>query len=332
MKISDLGEFALINLIKGIVEQGQSRSLPSHQIVAGLGDDTAVWHSEEALTLATTDTMVEGIHFEPRLSTWEDLGWKALAVSLSDIAAMGGLPRYALVSLAMPPPTEVEEITALYRGMVEIANRYEVALVGGNTTRASELSITTTVLGSATEKGVLRRFAARPGHLAAVTGYLGLAAAGLQMLTRPLFFDKETETLLKTAYLRPQPRLAEGRILVKHGVKAAIDISDGLLSDLSHICQASGTSARVEVDKLPLHPALETAFPYETLELVLPGGEDYELLFTAERDIIDRVREEIPGPVSIIGQITEGPGEVTLIDEKGRALSLARKGWEHFKG
>ncbi|MFC1962821.1 thiamine-phosphate kinase [Chloroflexota bacterium] len=332
MKVSDMGEFALIDLIKSIIEQSQKRELSSHQVVTGIGDDAAIWHNEEGLALATTDTLVEGVHFKPGMGTWEELGGKALAVSLSDIAAMGGIPRYALVSLTIPPSTEVGTITALYRGMIEAANRYEVALVGGNTTRATELSITTTVLGSATEKGVLRRSAARPGHLIAVTGYLGLAAAGLRMLTLPPSLDKESEKLSQAAYLRPQPRLVEGKTLVEHGVKAAIDISDGLLSDLGHICQASGVGARIEVDKLPIHPVLKRAFPGEALELALSGGEDYELLFTAEEDIMDRVREEIPGLISIIGRITEGPGEISMVDDKGQVLSLARKGWEHFKG
>ncbi|MBM2831866.1 MAG: thiamine-monophosphate kinase [Dehalococcoidia bacterium] len=330
MKVSELGEFALIDLIKRTIEQSQNRDILSRQqVVTGIGDDAAVWRSRHGLALATTDTLVENVHFRRGMGTWEDVGWKALAVSLSDIAAMGGLAGYALISLAMPPSANVEEITALYRGITELANKHDTALVGGNITRASELSITSTVVGSSSGNEVLRRSTARPGDLIAITGHTGLAAAGLRMLTRHQSTDRDTQTVLRNACLRPQPRLAEGQVLLKHGVRTAIDISDGLLSDLTQICRASRLGARVEISKLPIHPALKQAFPLVALELILSGGEDYELLFTADKDVIERVAKEIP--VTAIGEMTSGRGDVYLVDDRGRILSPARRGWEHFK-
>ncbi len=239
-----------------------------------------------ATVLATTDAMVEGVHFATGTPWWE-LGWKALAVNLSDIAAMGGVPGHALVNLSLPGDTEVEDVAQLYRGMAELANQQKVAIVGGNITSAPVVMIAVTVIGRGLKEGLLRRSAAVPGDRIAVTSYLGSAAAGLRMLTGGLKFPPEAAALLKKAHLQPQPRIAEGQVLVKQGVRAAIDISDGLVADLGHVCAASKVGATVRVNAVPVHPLMKEAFGKDALGLALTGGEDYELLFTAGERIIE---------------------------------------------
>jgi thiamine-monophosphate kinase len=280
--------------------------------------------------LATIDTMVQGVHFGSYTS-WRELGWKAMAQNLSDIAAMGGCPEYALVSLTLPGDIEVSSITQLYHGMMEIANQFELVIAGGNISSAPLVVITIALMGKAQGKRILTRSAAKPGDLIAVTGYLGTAAAGLKMLASQLQFDSQTMALFRQAHQHPVPRVLEGQILSRHQVQAAIDISDGLAADLIHICEASHIGAQVEIDRLPIHPRVWAAFPNEALSLALSGGEDYELLFTANLETINKVKEEISCPITVIGNIVEAsPGQLTLIDKEGKPFTRDKEGWEHF--
>ena len=333
MKVSELGEFGLIDLLAKMVSSSQNnQSEPCQQLIVGIGDDAAVWHGDASTQLATIDSLIQDVHFSLRIISWKELGWKALAVNLSDIAAMGGTPGYALVSLALPGDTEVEDVATLYEGVIELAQQFKVAIVGGDTCQAPVVSITVTILGSIRGKHVLSRSAARPGDKVAVTGYPGSAAAGLEMLTNKLQFAPEVTTYLRDSFLRPLPRIAEGQLLVEQGVTTAIDISDGLLSDLRQICKASQVSARVEVDRLPVQSMVRDNFGKRALELALSGGEDYELLFTAGAEVINKVRGEAPCPVTMIGEITAGkPGEVSLFDTNGNPFNLREAGWEHFR-
>ena len=333
MKISELGEFGLIDLLAGMVDAAQDKETAARQqLILGIGDDAAAWKSDNSVQLATVDALVQDVHFTLETTTWEELGWKALAVNLSDIAAMGGLPRYALVSLALPGQTEVEDVTSLYRGMIKLAQQFRVAIVGGNMSSAPLIVINITVLGSAEgDKQMLTRSAARAGEKVAVTGDLGASAAGLEMLTKHLSFKAEAADSLRKAFLTPYPRVAEGRLLVEHGVRAAIDISDGLLSDLRHICQMSRVGARIEIDRIPVHPAVKANFGNKALELALSGGEDYELLFTASAGVIDKVRAAASCQVTVIGEVTaEKPGEIILVDGKGKPIDPTVMGWQHF--
>lgn len=330
MKVSELGEFGLIELLAEIVSRA-SASEKAPQPLLGIGDDAAAWHTEASLQLATTDTLVQDVHFTLGTATWEELGWKALAVNISDIAAMGGLPSYALVSLGLPGETEVDGITKLYEGMTLVARQYDVAIVGGDVIRAPLVIISLVVIGRATGDNILIRSAALPGDQIAVTGYLGASAAGLKMLTNRLEFDRETTALLREAHLRPHPRVAEGNILAQHGVRAAIDLSDGLVSDLGKVCQASGVGARVQVDKIPVHPMVRANFGDNSIELALSGGEDYELLFTCKIGLINQIKKLMPSPITVIGEVTsDQPGQVTLLDEKGGMVRLGKEGWDHF--
>ncbi|MFC1981720.1 thiamine-phosphate kinase, partial [Chloroflexota bacterium] len=270
---SELGEFGLIDMLARMVYKSRKTQSASWQkLILGIGDDAAVWQGDASTQLATVDSLVQDVHFTLKTTSWSELGWKALAVNLSDIAAMGGIPAYALVSLALPGDAEVEDVAALYEGMIELAQRFGVAIVGGDTCRAPLVSITITVLGSAVNKRMLTRSAANPGDKIAVTGTLGGAAAGLEMLMNQLQFDPEATANLREAFLRPLPRVAEGQLLIERGVETAIDISDGLISDLGHICKASQVGARVEIDRLPVHPAVKDNFGDKSLEIALSGG------------------------------------------------------------
>lgn len=334
MRVSELGEFGLIDLLAKTVSGSQDKQFTAwQQLILGIGDDAAAWYGDASIQLATVDSFIQDVHFSLGIASWEDLGWKALAVNLSDIAAMGGLPRYALLSLALPDSTEVEDVTALYRGMTELTKQFEVTIVGGDTSSAPLVIITVTILGSTEgrDKRMLTRSTAAPGEKVAVTGYLGAAAAGLEMLTKQLQFDSEATDSLRRAFLRPSPRIAEGQLLVGQGVKTAIDISDGLISDLNHICKASQVGARIEVDCVPISPAVRANFGDEALELALSGGEDYELLFTASAEVINKVRTAASCPVTIIGEVVaDKVGRTTLVYEKGDPVNLPRAGWEHF--
>jgi thiamine-monophosphate kinase len=326
MKVWGLGEFGLIELIAEIVGKASRKD-----IILGIGDDASVWRTESSIQIGTTDILIQDVHFTLKTTTWRDLGWKALAINISDIAAMGGKPSYALVSLGLPPETEVDSVAELYRGLMEIATKFDVDICGGNISSAPVAIINLSVIGEASHN-ILTRSAALPGDQIAVSGYLGQAAAGLKMLRAGLEFDSETTAFLREAHLRPCPRVAEGQILVQNGVRAAIDLSDGLVNDLAHISKASHVGAKVWVHRLPIHPLVSAAFKEESLGLALSGGEDYELLFTAKSDVIERVKGLMPSPVTVIGEILSGePGQVTLYDERGQIVEWNEQGWEHLR-
>ncbi len=332
MKVSEIGEFGLIDLLAEMATRDKQKEA-GHRLIIGIGDDAAVWHGDTSIQLATIDALIQNVHFSLDTASWEEVGWKALAVNLSDIAAMGGLPRYALVSLALPGNTEVEDVTALYTGMIDLAQQFEVVIAGGNISSSPQLAIHMTVLGSTAspEKQILTRSAARPGDRVAVTDHLGAAAAGLEMLGKNLQLEPEAAALLRGAFLKPRPRIAEGQLLVEHGIKAAIDISDGLVADLSHVCAASHVSARIEINRVPVSPPVTENFGSRALELALSGGEDYELLFTGSSEATDKITRAASCPVSVIGEITTGKaGEVTLVDSRGNPFTLDKPGWEHL--
>jgi thiamine-monophosphate kinase len=335
MKVSELGEFGLIDLLAKIAGRTQGDQSPAWQnLLIGIGDDAAAWRGDASIQLVTVDSFIQDVHFSLDITPWQEAGWKALAVNLSDIAAMGGVPRYAVVSLALPDDTEVDDVTALYHGMTKLARESGVAIVGGDTSRAPQVALNITVLGSTQNKSgsMLTRSGAKPSDKIAVTGYLGAASAGLEMLSGTLRFDDEASAHLKQAFLHPYPRISEGKLLLEQGVRAAIDISDGLVSDLGHICQASQLGAHLKVDSVPVDPAVRARFGNRALELALSGGEDYELLFTASAEVIDKIRKIANCPITVIGDmVADKENKVTLFDQRGNPFTLDRGGWEHFK-
>lgn len=335
MKVKELGEFGLIELLIGMV--GRERRGPDNASPFGFrlevdaGDDTAAWRCGQVTELCTTDTAVEGVHFTPATIPWQDLGWRIMAANVSDIAAMGGLPLYALVTLGLPGEAEVEDVVELYGGMLELSNEYGVAIVGGDVVR-SPIFFVTVALTGVHDGTPLLRSAARPGELVAVTGYLGSSAGGLEMMVSGLSLRREVEEHLRGAHRRPRPCVAQGRALAWAGVRACIDISDGLVDDLSKLCKASGVAARVEAGRVPIHPLLREAFPERCLHLALGGGEDYQLLFTAPREVMERVLPQLEQPAALIGEVEAGePGRVTVITPKGERLADISGGWDHFR-
>jgi thiamine-monophosphate kinase len=329
MKVSEIGEFGLIELLNRIIEENRNSRHPAWKnLKVGIGDDAAAWNNADIMTLLSTDCLVQDVHFKPGQTGWKDLGWKALAVNLSDIAAMGGTAEYAVVTLGLPAETIVENITEIYKGMLDAANEFGTVIAGGDVTSSKTFFISVTVTGSAGEH-ILRRSAARPGDLVAVTGYPGSAAAGMKLIGSGTAATGDSP--LKQAFLRPVPRLAEGRSILDEDGICAIDISDGLMADLGHICQASRVEARINTDSLPLHPAARRIFPAEALDMALGGGEDYELLFTASANVIEKVRARTSIPVTTIGEIIAGqPGIVQVMDSCGHLYKPARVGWDHF--
>jgi thiamine-monophosphate kinase len=331
MKVSKLGEFGLIDLLSKMISDAKVNRLAPDRPIIGIGDDAAAWRPNGRIELATVDSMVQDVHFNAEIISWRDLGWKSLAINLSDIAAMGGIPDYALVALSLPEESPVADITALYDGIIEMAKESQTAIVGGNISRAPQISITITVIGHSVSEDLLLRSAAHHGDVIAVTGNPGSAAAGMEMLTQNLKFKPDARHYLESAFVHPVPRLAEGQILVKNGIKAAIDISDGLLSDLRHICEESKVSARVYAKRLPIHPLVSATFGDKAPGLALAGGEDYELLFTGGVEAVNKAKTEITCPVTAIGEITEGePGTIELIDPLGKVVKTGKTGWQHF--
>ena len=330
MRVSELGEFGLIDVLARLAPRGDE----GHRILVGIGDDAAVWRSEDLAVLATTDTLVEGVHFTS-LIPWRQLGWKALSAGLSDVAAMGGEPRYALIALSLTEQTEVEDVSQLYLGMADVAVQFGVAVVGGNVSRAAATTVTVTVIGRVKEDRMLTRSAAQPGDLIAVSGYLGSSAAGARMLGLGLEFKPETDGFLRSAHLRPSPRIACGRHFAAQGVRTAVDISDGLIADLNHVCGSSEVGAIVQADRIPIHEAVKDAFPDGYLDLALSGGEDYELLFTASPEIINGAMNSwaIVGDclTSVIGEITARKG-ILVVGADGQPYPVVSSaGWDHFK-
>jgi thiamine-monophosphate kinase len=324
MKVKELGEFGLIDLLAKMVGGAKDERL-----LIGIGDDAAAWKGDTSIQLASVDSFIEGVHFPSGIAPWKELGWKALAANLSDIAAMGGVPRYALVSLALPEDTEVDDIKNLYLGMGELAKQYGVTIIGGDISRAPIVAITITILGSSPIRKILTRSSARPGDIVAVTGSLGAAAAGLEMLKKELKFDPQASARFKQAFLHPTPRIAEGQLLADQGVKTAIDISDGLVADLGQIGKSSKVGARIEAERVPVEPLVKAEFGERALEMALSGGEDYELLFTAEAEVLDKVKQVASCPITVIGKIVAGKG-VTVVDRRGKPIKLGKAGWEHF--
>jgi thiamine-monophosphate kinase len=333
MRLYELGEFGLINLIRSSSTRYEdSGHTPWQEVLVGIGDDAAAWQSGNRIQLATTDTLVQDVHFDPRIINWDELGWKALAVNISDIAAMGGIPKYALLSLALPGELEVEDISKFINSMMHMAREFRVAIVGGNVATAPNVVITVIIIGCSKGKTMLKRSTASSGDQIAVTGYLGSSAAGLEMLKGKAIPDPEISNLLRRAHFKPMPRVEEGQILIEQGVKTAIDISDGLVADLDHVCESSKVNAKINIEQVPVHPVVIANFPNHQ-ELALCGGEDYELLFTADEATVARVKQALNCPVTIIGNVTREklPTRVTVVDNKGNIIPYKKGGWEHFR-
>jgi len=337
VELRALGELGVLARIRTAV--GKTRSTG---VRIGIGDDTAVLAVTPGTSLlATTDLLVEDIHFRRAWASPADIGWKAMAVNLSDVASMGGVPRWALVAAALPATAEVQEIDALYEGLLAAATPHGVTIVGGDTsTSRLGWTINVTLLGEHSGAPKLRS-AASPGDVVAVTGSLGRAAAGLALLEQgsTTALSAQTQDALTRAHLRPMPRLAEGRWLGEQpGVHAMMDLSDGLSTDLGHICRESDVGARIALDRLPMPPAVREAadaLGTDPSEWAAAGGEDYELLLTCAADMVERLAEGLRAAtgtaLTAIGRIEPREASVTYVDARGEPV-LLRGGYQHFHG
>ena len=327
----DLGEFGLIARLLPLLDASGPPAL------VGAGDDAAAWEQPAAVVVASADALVEGVHFDLALTSWADLGWKSLAVNLSDLAAMGATPQWALVTLGVRPDAPVAGLEDLYRGLAAVGARYGCRVAGGDTVGVRhETLIGVTVLGAVPsgEGGtLLRRDRGRPGDRLAVTGTLGASAAGLHALRHPGDLPAALLAPLAAAHRRPLPQVAAGQALRRAGVRCAMDVSDGLLADAAKLGAASGAGVRLAAGRLPLDPGVRAAFPQRALAWAAAGGEDYQLLFAAPPQTMVGARRAL-GDAGVaateVGVLTDQPGTVQLLDEDGREVVLGDAGWDHF--
>ncbi|HLG36260.1 MAG TPA: thiamine-phosphate kinase [Bacteroidia bacterium] len=343
-ELSTLGEFGLIDLI------AKSTDTKNKETIKGIGDDAAVIRLTpdpspkergETVAVVTTDMLVEGVHFDLIFHPLKHLGYKAVAVNLSDVCAMNAIPKQILVSIALSNRFSVEAVEELYSGIKLACNKYNIDLIGGDTTTStSGLILSVTAIGTAAKDEIVYRNGAKEHDLICVSGDLGGAYIGLQLLEREkkVFLanpkmqpELEGNDYILERQLKPEPRKDIIEKLRELGVKptAMIDVSDGLSSDLLHICRQSGVGAAVYEDKIPIDPlTCERAreFNLDPTICALSGGEDYELLFTIRQSDYEKLRPHLD--ISIIGHITEKNAGVNLLDKSGNPIKITAQGWD----
>jgi len=331
MRLSELGEFGLIRRFAPHFEKGVAPG------TVGIGDDCAVIPQGDERLLVTTDLLVEDVHFLRRGIRARDLGYKSLAVNLSDIAAMGAVPESAFLSLALPKDTDVAWIDAFFEGIAELAETSGTALLGGDTTGSRQgVIINIAVMGRARPEHIKLRGDARPGDIICLTGPTGESGAGLKVLleNRPA---GELESRLIEAHNRPRPHLEEGLFLGgQHAVHAMMDVSDGVDSDLRHILRASNVGASVNLEQVPISKMLAKAseqLGFHALELALAAGEDYCLLATIDAQAFSEIdaafAQQFGHGLAAIGRITEKANDFHYLRD-GKSVSLADHGFDHF--
>jgi thiamine-monophosphate kinase len=330
MDLGEIGEFGVIKRIRKWMSSSDSA------LVQGIGDDVAVMEMGSRTLLATTDILIEGIHFE---RSWMDpyrLGKKSLAVNLSDIAAMGGTPKYFLISLGLPKHLPLSFISRFYIGLKETAKRYRVDLVGGNTSLSEKMMINICLLGEGRKKALIFRKGARVGNELFVSGTLGDSALGLKILQEEGLQGRPRPLIER--HLSPCPRVELGRALAQHRCATAmIDVSDGLLADTRHIMEESGVGVMIWENCIPLSPSYRRTSPLYSknpVHMALSGGEDYELLFTAppqKREKISSLSRSLKIPITCIGRILPKGKKLIIVRNDGKTYVPSRFGFDHFK-
>ena len=318
-----MDEFSLIQRFFSTITSDNS-------VILGIGDDTAIIKAGEGEELLfTTDTLISGVHF-PEDTDPVAIGHKALAVNLSDIAAMGGQARWFTLALSLPEP-DADWLEAFSTGLLTLSKQFAVSLVGGDTTRGP-LSITISVVGTIPEGRAIRRSGARAGDAIFVTGSPGMAALGLAALNGEIVLSDVDQAKFRNKLDFPQPRLLEGQYLRDYA-SSMIDVSDGLTADLGHILHASGCSAMLDTDCLKkLGDSTSNLSNKRIIEATLYGGDDYELLFTIAANqsvLLEQYWQESFPPLSRIGEITEGEG-IMMRDSSGNLMKIAPRGYNHF--
>jgi thiamine-monophosphate kinase len=354
MKLSQIGEFGLIKQIRDTFTHPLNKGGREGGVVVGIGDDCAAFKPREGfLIITTTDALTEDIHFKLDYIQPFQLGLKSIYINLSDIAAMGGIPLYALLSLSIPPSFSVEFMNEFLKGVKDAADRYKVSVIGGNISSSkNDFSIHITIIGEIEKEHMVLRKGAKAGDRIFVTGWLGDSAAGLEILKRsqksgaPIQWmgrKCQIDKKLIERHLIPTPRLKEGRFLAINNLATSmIDISDGLASDLKRICEESGVGANIFTENIPVSEELKNLTSSQlrtqgsdirtSLEFALYGGEDYELLFTVKSEIVENLKSlwnNNMTSITMIGEVTKG--EINLISKSGSTIPLQREGYNHFK-
>lgn len=329
MDIKECGEFGLIDLIK------ENCIVEPKSVAVGIGDDAAVLiPTANMMQLVSTDMLVEGVHFDLAFISPFQLGYKSLAVNLSDIAAMGGIPKHIVISIALSKKINIDFVKELYRGMKNIAQFFCVNIVGGDTVSTQDkIVINVTVLGEVEPENLQKRSGARPGDFIAVTGMLGDSAAGLDiLLNRKDNFDF-AKSLIQ-AHLAPIPQVELGRIIAKYA-SSMNDISDGVASEAKEIALASGVDIMINADRIPCSKELiqlGNSFGKSPLEYALFGGEDYQLLFTIDKEKYALLKRELKNcNVTVLGEVKSGQGNVFLKEYNGKFVNLEPRGYNHFR-
>lgn len=337
-RVRDVGEFGLIELLAASLP-AEVRTATDLQL--GIGDDAAVWQPAPGEQIVvTTDSLVEGVHFRRHWTDWESLGHKTLAVNVSDLAAMGAIPKLAVISLGLSGDERVDDLQALYRGMGALGSRFVMTIAGGDIVRSRQgLILHVTAIGETRGRRVLTRSGANAGDLIGVTGTLGASAAGLGLLgLDPDDARRRAATAdqLIEVHLRPEPRVALGTALLDNGATSAMDLSDGLLGDLPKILTASRVAARLDESAIPVAAAVRALFPDDWTDLALRGGEDYELLFTAPPRAWDEIESAVRkegGMVTAVGEVMargSAPSRIELVGPDGTRRLISAGAYDHF--
>ncbi|MEI1420335.1 thiamine-phosphate kinase [Bacillus cabrialesii] len=325
-----MDEFDLIHSIT-------PRTIHHSSVDVGIGDDAALYTAKHGVQeIVCVDTMVEDVHFKLLYSSPEDIGYKALAVNISDIAAMGGIPKFYLVSIAVPPKWTESEIKAMYEGMNELAKLYHMDLIGGDTVSISDkLVVTVTVIGEVEKGRACLRSLARPNDIVFVTGEIGSSAAGLSLLleeTHPQTSAIDTDYFIHR-HKRPEPRVSVGRLCSSFKRTALNDISDGLASELNEIAEASCVSIEIDESMLPVHSHLSKLHP-TWRKWALFGGEDFELTGTVSKGDWEVLKQECETrqlPITKIGHVREKTESNVILKTDDGSRILEKKGYNHFK-
>lgn len=323
MKISQIGgEFALIDRV--------TKKVKNKKVIVGIGDDTAVLrYKANKYLLFTTDMLVENDHFNLKWSTPEQVGKKSIEVNVSDIAAMGGKPKNAIISLCLKKDTPVEFVDQLYEGIYEAAKKYKLEIIGGDVTHGNLIVINISLLGEVGKRKLRLRSKAKEEDLICVSGTLGESTAGLHLLKNNIKSDEYKELIKK--HLEPEAKFKDSKIISKF-CNALIDVSDGLASEVKHICEQSGMGAVLIKEKIPLSFITKRAakkVKKDPYDFALYGGEDFELVFTLPGELLPKLQDVLNKKVYVVGRIVHGFRGIHMLDN-GKKVSL-KKGYDHFK-